>query len=170
MSHDLSGEYPYQAGPSNPMSALRIMPSTKQQIEFFSNAIVNSVQNGEANAIEVLVILRALEAVSKKVLSEIKGNIDTASDKYSEKSFEVFGARIEKADTHTEYDYATSGDKEWEQFSVYEKTAAANRKDREKFLRALKGPISCYDEESGETWTIKPPLKRSTSGLKVFLK
>lgn len=163
-------EYPYQAGPSNPMSALRIMPSTKQQIEFFSNAIVNSVQNGEANAIEVLVMLRALDAVSKKVLSEIKGNIDSASDKYSEKSFEVFGARLEKGDTWTEYDYHTCADPEWERFRVDEKSAANSRKEREKFLRTLKEPMTVVDEESGEVYQIKPPLKRSTSGLKVFLK
>lgn len=152
------------------MSALRIMPNTKQQIEFFSNAIINNVQNGEVNAIEVLVMLRALEAVSETVRDAIKTNIETAADKYSEKSFEVFGAMIERAEVGVKYNYETCGDPTWERYSVDERTASASRKQREEFLRSLREPMRIVDEETGETWVIKPPLKRSTSGLKVYLK
>jgi len=80
------------------------------------------------------------------------------------------GNFIERSEVGTSYNYEVCGDHDWEKFSVAEKTAAENRKWREKFLRDLREPLNMYDPDSGETWTIKPPIKRSSSGLKVFLK
>jgi len=151
------------------MGALRFMPSTSQEIGRFAKGIIESVQNGDANPIEVLVLLRALEAVSETVRDSIKGNIESAADRYNEKTFEVFGARVEKAD-FGKYDYSTSGDKEWELFKVAEDTAASARKDREAFLRTLKEPMDVLDKETGEVTTIRPPLKKPNNGLRVYLK
>lgn len=156
--------------PSTPTGVLRMMPTKASEIGRFAAGVINNVKNGEANALEVLVMLRALEALSETIRDSIKENILTAADKYSEKTFEVFGARIEKGDVGVKYLYETSGDWQWESFKTQEQTAANLRKDREAFLRSLKEPITIVDEESGEVSTIKPPLKRSTSGLKVFLK
>lgn len=152
------------------MGTLRLMPSTASQIGQFSKQLIQGVQEGNIHPIELLVILRALEGVSKTVRDSINENIQNAADKYNEKEFEVFGARIQKGDVGVEYDYKSSGDRDWEQFSVAEQTAAASRKERETFLRSLKEPMSVLDEDSGETWQIRPPLRRSKPGLKVFLK
>lgn len=146
------------------------MPTTAQEVGRFSKSIIETVQEGNANAIEVLVMLRALEAVSETVREAIKQNIDAAADKYSERSFEVAGARIEKSEVGVSYDYTLSNDREWERCATDEKTAAACRKARETFLRALKEPMDILDKETGEVMTLRPPLKRSNSGLKVFLK
>src|SRR5688572_18964719 len=148
--------------PNSPAGVLRMMPTTAAQIGQFSKSLIENVQNGNLNPIEILVMLRALEAVSETVRDSIKSNIESAADKYSEKSFEVFGARIEKGDVGVKYLYETSGDWQWESFKTQEQTAANLRKDREAFLRSLKEPITIVDEESGEISTIKPPLKRST--------
>ncbi len=155
--------------PNSPAGVLRMMPTTAAQIGQFSKSLIENVQNGNLNPIEILVMLRALEAVSETVRDSIKSNIESAADKYSEKSFEMFGCRIEKSD-FVRYDYTVCSDRDWEQFSVAERTAGDNRKQREVFLRSLKEPMDVYDKDSGETWTIRPPLKRATSGLKVFLK
>lgn len=163
-------EYPYQAGPSTAIGTLKLMPENTQQIARFSKMLIEDVQNGTVNPLELLVMLRALEAVSETVRESIKHNIEAAADKYSEKSFDVLGARVEKSEVGVKYNYETCGDPEWERYSVDERTAAGNRRGREEFLRTLREPVSLYNPETGETWTIKPPLKRSTSGLKVFLK
>lgn len=155
--------------PSTPMGALRFMPSTAQEVGRFAKGIIEAVQNGDANPIEVLVLLRSLEAVSETVRDSIKGNIENAADKYSEKTFEVFGAKVEKAD-FGKYDYSGCGDKEWELFNTAEESAASSRKEREAFLRTLKEPMDVLDKETGETWTIRPPLKKSNMGLRVYLK
>lgn len=156
--------------PSTALGALRMMPSTASEIGRFSKQLIEGVQEGNINPLELLVMLRALEGVSKTVRDSIDGNIQSAADKYSEKEFEIFGAKIQKGDVGVEYDYKSTGDRDWEQFSVAEQTAAARRKERETFLRSLKEPMDVLDKDSGETWTIRPPLRRSKPGVKVFLK
>lgn len=151
------------------IAALRIMPASKSEVGRFSTQLIEAVKSGEVSPLEVLVILRALENVSDTVRSAIKDNINTAADKYSGKSFEVFSARIEKSELGTKYYYEASGDPEWARRKAGVDAATNLLKEREAFLRALKEPLDTYDPETGETFKIVPPPKFSTSGLKVFL-
>ena len=156
--------------PTTAMSALRLMPSTASEIGRFSKQLIEGVQEGNINPLELLVMLRALEGVSETVRDAIKTNVQNAADKYNEKSFEVFGARVEKSEVGVKYNYEMCGDQIWERHSVDERTAAELRKQREVFLRSLTEPMTVVDKDSGEISEIRPPLKRSQSGVKVFLK
>lgn len=156
--------------PDNAMSMLRLMPSRDVEVAKFSKQIIEAVQQGQANPLEVLVMLRALEAVSELVRDEIQDNIVNEANKYAEKKFEAFGALVEKCEVGTKYLYETSKDIEWEQLNSEFKTIERRRKEREEFLRALKEPMTAVNEETGEVYKISPPLKKSSSGVKVFLK
>lgn len=156
--------------PSTAIGTLKLMPTNTHQIARFSKLLIEDVQNGNVNPLELLVMLRALEAMSETVRESIQSNISAAAEKYSEKSFEMMGARLEKGEVGVVYDYAGTGDRDWEQFATDEATAATRRKEREAFLRSLKEPMDLLDKDSGETWTVRPPLRRSNQGLKVFFK
>lgn len=155
--------------PDTPMSALRVMPSTAQQVAKFSKGIIESVKSGDANALEVLVMLRALELVSELVRDEIGANVLTAAEKYHEKKFEAFGAIIERCENGTKYSYETSKDVEWEQLDSEFKNIERRRKEREEFLRTLREPMTVVNQETGEVYEIRPPLKKSKSGVRVYL-
>lgn len=156
--------------PDSAMGALRIMPSTTSEVARFAHQIIKSVQNGDANPLEVLVMLRALELLSKEVIEQIEENIVTAAEKYSEKKFEVFGAVVEKSENGTRYNYLQTGDVEYERLHAEAKTANERLKAREEFLKALKEPLTAVVEETGEVYKINPPFKTSKSGVKVYLK
>lgn len=151
------------------MGALRLMPNTDKTVAQFSKQLIESVRSGDTNPLELLVFLRSLEAVSELVREEIKDNINTAAEKYPEKKFEAFGALIEKTD-FGKFNYGTSLDPEWEQLDSEFKTIERKRKEREEFLRALKEPMTAVNRETGEVYEIRPPLKKSNEGVKVFLK
>lgn len=155
--------------PSTPAGVLRLSPSTNDEINRFANILIQSVQAGEENPIAILIQVRAMEKAFKIITEKIQRNLLTEADKHAENKFEYAGNFIEKSE-FVSYDYAVSGDKEWELFSVAEQTAANARKEREAFLRTLKKEMDILDKETGEVITIRPPLKRSTSGLKVFIK
>lgn len=155
--------------PNNPMSMLRLMPSRADEVARFSKSVIESVKSGNANPIEVLVMLRSLEAVSELVREEIEENVLNAVDKYSEKVIEAFGARVEKAEVGVKYNYATSGDSEWEAMDSELKALKSRISEREAFLRALKEPMDRLHKETGEVETIRPPKKTSKSGVKVYL-
>lgn len=156
--------------PDNPMSALRLMPNRVKEIATFAKGIISSVKNGEANPLEVLVMLRSLELLSKEVIEQIEDNILTAAEKYSEKDFEIYGARVEKAELGVKYAYERTGDIEYERLKVDADNANRRLKEREEFLRALKEPLTAVNKETGEVYEILPPFKKSKSGVRVYLK
>jgi hypothetical protein len=152
------------------LSYLTVLPSTADEIKRFSSQIINQVKSGEENPLKLLVLLRALESTAETIRKGIEDNILTEVGKYSEKSFEAFGARVEKSEVGVVYDYASCGDRDWFQFKIAEETAGNRRKEREIFLRALREPMDLFEESTGEIYEIRPPLKKSKSGVKVFLK
>lgn len=155
--------------PDTPMSALRVMPSTPQQIATFAKGIIQSVKSGDANPLEVLVMLRSLELVSELVRDEIGDNVLTAAEKYSEKKFEAFGAIIERSENGTKYSYETSRDTVYERLQTDFNTAKDRLDERTAFLRGLKQPMTVIDELTGEVVMVCPPLKKSKSGVRVYL-
>jgi hypothetical protein len=155
--------------PNSAMSMLRLMPSKASEVAIFAKQIIENVQNGNANPLEVKVMMRALRAVAEEVEEEIDDNAISEAEKYSEKVVEMYGARIEKAEVGVNYNYASSGLSEWEKLDAEIKALTDRRKEKETFLRALKEPMTVVNESTGEIETIKPPLKKSKSGIKVYL-
>jgi hypothetical protein len=156
--------------PSTAIGAARMLPTTQTQVDIFSDQIIESVRQGEANPIEVLILMKAFERAQKRILEEIRENYVNEASKYPESSFEFNGTKIEKAELGTMYNYAVCNDTVLERLEVDFDTAKEKLDERKKFLQALKQPLTVVDELTGEVVTINPPVKKSTSGLKVFIK
>lgn len=155
--------------PDNPMSMLRLMPSRVKEVATFAKGVIQSVKNGDANPLEALVMMRSLQLLSKEVIEQIEENILNEANRYNEKSIEIYGAKIDKCDVKTEYLYETSGDSQWEELDAQIKTLTEQKKQREEFLRAIKDPVLIVNKEGVEEM-VKPPVKRTKEGVKVFLK
>lgn len=156
--------------PNSAVGMLRLMPSKASEVATFVRQVVNSVKNGDANALEVLVMLRALELAAEEIREEIQENILNEADRFSEKVIERYGSRIEKCEVGTKYIYETSKDWEWEQMDSELRTLQHKIKEREKFLRSLTSPMTLVVESTGEVVQINPPVKKSKSGVKVYIK
>jgi len=157
-------------GPSNAMGVVKLFPSTQEQVTRFSDNVIQSVKNGEVSPLETLVLLKALNKASERILEEIRTNIKTETDKYSEKIFEFAGAQIEKSETGVKYDYSVCGDTIYEKRQSDLDAAKSLVDERTAFLRALRQPMTVVDEMTGEVVTIRPPLRRGTDFVKVTIK
>ena len=157
-------------GPTTALGAARMLPTTQTQIDVFSDQVIESVRQGEANPIEVLVIMKAFEKAQERILKEIREHYVNEASKYPENSFEFNGTKIEKAELGTMYNYAVCNDTVLERLECDFNTVKALLDERKKFLQALKQPLTVVDELTGEVVKINPPVKKSTSGLKVFIK
>lgn len=155
--------------PDTPISALSLMPSTAAEVGRFSKGLIDSVRNGETNPLKLLIMLRALEAVSETVREEIEEEILTEAEKHAEKKFDVFGATVERTEVGTKYHYLKTGDIEYEQLYTETESLKKRLKEREEFLKALKSPLQLVNEDTGETYQVHPPHKTSKSGVKVYL-
>jgi hypothetical protein len=155
--------------PNTPEGTLKLMPSTASEVARFSKSLIEAVKSGNVNPLELTVQLHALTKVYELVREEIEENILKEADKYPEKVIERYGARIEKAEVGVKYDYSTSRDPEWEMLASEAMLFAERKKEREGFLRALKGPFTMLNKDTGQIDDIRPPIKTSKSGIKIYL-
>lgn len=156
--------------PNTAIGTLRLFATTQTQVDVFSDQLIQSVQNGEVNPIEILVQLKAFEKVSERVMKEIKPNVLREAGKYPGSSFEFNGNKIEKAELGTKYNYDTCNDPVYKQLMEEGKALSEKIKAREAFLKSLPGQTTIVDDGSGEVITLSPPLKTSAYGVKVSIK
>jgi hypothetical protein len=155
--------------PETATGALSQMPSTATEVAKFSKLLIQSVKNGDVNPLQLIVQLHALTKIYEEVREEIEENVLKEAEKFPEKVIERFGARIEKSEVGTRYNYSASKDIEWERLDSEFKTIERKRKEREEFLRALREPMTAVNEETGEVYKIMPPFKTSKAGFKIYL-
>lgn len=146
------------------------MDVTRQSIGETVAVILKAVDDGAVNPLEARIRLKAIEEVVSTASSSIAKYVRDEAEKHGTKSFDYMGAKVELAETGVNYNYDVCGDPEWEELQVSLKQLKADIKAREEFLKFLKKPITVANEETGEIVTINPPVKTSTSGVKISIK
>jgi hypothetical protein len=88
------------------VSLVRMLPETKQQIETFSNMVVNSIINGEVNPLEVDYQLKCFEMAIDNIRKNttIKNLILDEVDKYKNQEYKDGG--IISVSSKTTYDFS----------------------------------------------------------------
>jgi len=156
--------------PDTPSSVLQLMNADKSALEKFANTIIQDVKQGRENPLEIQLLIKKYEFVLNEIKENIKVNVNTEVAKYGEKEFEYGGAKCHYTPTATSYDFGVCNDWIWNECENTIKKTTEIKKDREAFLKTLKEPLNIVDPDTGETYTINPPNKKSTYGLKVTLK
>ena len=142
------------------LSAISLLPSNKEQAQFFANDLVRRVYEGEINPLDLKAQLKFIYRTLDIVDLNTKDAWMKEVAKHG-KSFEYKGWQVNEVEAGTTYDF--SNDAEWVEMKN-------KLKDREAFLKSLKEPLEIVDTETGETTTIHPPIKKSTTTLKFTVK
>jgi hypothetical protein len=140
---------------------------------------VEQLENGVVDPIQCHVFLKSLESIFKTLTDEKTGKefatrykaaLMDAVEKEGGKSFEKYNAKFQVKEAGTKYDYSVCGDPVVIELQAAADKATADLKARQEFLQAV--PISglvITDPESGETNTVYPPAKSSTTTVSVTL-
>lgn len=156
--------------PNSPQGLLNLMPSTMDQINSFSSGIIRAVKEGNVNPLDVMLQMKAMEKSFENIKNQIKENVNREADKYPGVTFNYRGVELVKGDVKTEYDYTVCNDTVWERRNTDAESAKRLLDERQSFLKSLKEPITTVDEMTGEIVTIRPPLKKSTPGVKFYIR
>lgn len=159
-----------QIMPDNPMSVLTLFDAEKKSLDAFIDYIANTIESGSDDPLKVQAISKKMEYVIEGVKSRIKEQVKTEAAKYGEHPFNYAGCEMHLTPTYTKYLYDKCNDPEWWKHQRAEMNAANERKERETFLRSLKGPLTVVDTESGEVVEIYPPVKTQSMGVKTTIK
>lgn len=159
----------YDMQPSSPMGVLEQFSTSKEGITLFASKVINEVEEGKADPLKVKLFCKTLTEIADKIDKATKSQQNTEAAKYGSKPFAFAGAELHLTSVKTEYDYSQCGDQAleilYDQLDQLKKMVTA----RENFLKALTEPTNIIDED-GQVYTVVPPLKKQTEGVKVSIK
>lgn len=168
---ELSQEQPIPSSISNEITRyIKPLHLSKAEAMDSAHAIAELVREGDANPLDVASRLRWMQDVIEQARELIRQDCVTEVGRHSGKAI-INGAEIEKMETGHKYDYANCGDPVWCNYDAAEKNAKEAKKEREKFLKTIKAPMTVADElTGGEMVTLNPPIHTSTSNIKITFK
>lgn len=154
-------------------SILSLFQTTKEQRETFANDIIQRLESGNVNPLEVHLQVKCMEDVVKVINANpsYKRFVLEASENMGQKSFQFHNAKFEIKETGVKYDFSKCEDVVLSRLYEQQEIIGKAVKDRETMLKTVseKGMI-LTDEETGETFTVYPPAKSSTTSVAVTLK
>lgn len=140
----------------------------KLQVRALTEGFTTQIEEGYTNPLEFAIRAKMLIKALEETLSNTKDLALTEQAKHG-RTAEMFGAVAETFEAGTKYDYASCNDVEWVILKENVERATEMLKAREKWLRTLTKPENVVDG-NGEIVTITPPLKSSSTTLKVTIK
>lgn len=137
------------------------------QVKALEEAFTLQIEEGYTNPLEFAVRAKMLIEALQQTLSNTK---ELAMEEHSKhgKRAEVFGAEVQQIEAGIKYDYTVCNDPILEELQKLHEESSRQLKNRELFLKALREPCTIITTD-GEIVTINPPIKRSTTTLKVTL-
>jgi len=149
------------------LEVTNVFEPTKANIETMAQIIAEQSMDGADPirlAVQLTAIIQTCEAAKAKLSEIIVSELDKSQGLST-----CLGAKIERAEVGTKYDYSTS--EAWVKVSEQEKLFSDRRKAIETIAKnAPEGTeMNVTDESTGETWAIKRAAKSSKSSFKITL-
>lgn len=151
--------------------AVVLSTPSKAKASEIVDRLVNAVEIGHLDPLQLLVKLRFAESIIKATIEHIQPYaIDDASKYNRGEQITILGAELKVKEAGTKYDYSNCGDKAYEMYDFEESKAKEGKKSRADFLKSLKQSMTIVDEETGEIHQIHPPIKTSSTIVQVTIK
>jgi hypothetical protein len=132
--------------------------------------LTKGVEDGLINPLELLTKIRATEKVLNGVLANIKDQIVTEALKYGKEPIIVNGVEMKIQEAGVKYDYSKCNHPEYNILVNQKNHISDQMKDLEGILKANKTSWEHVDTMTGETFTIYPPIKTSTTTVITKIK
>jgi hypothetical protein len=132
--------------------------------------LTKGVEDGLINPLELLTKIRATEKVLNGVLANIKDQIVTEALKYGKEPIIVNGVEMKIQEAGVKYDYSKCNHPEYNILVNQKNHISDKMQDLEAILKANKTSWEHVDTMTGETFTIYPPIKTSTTTVIIKIK
>ena len=147
------------------------IPASKEEQSVLSSAMINSVLDGEIEAIKAVIQAKSLVETLTLFLKD-KGVNDLVLmevEKYGKQTSKD-GATIAIKEVGSKWDYSECGDPIYNRLSSQKAEIEEKLKERESLLKSTREPRTEVDEETGEVYTVNPPSKSSTTSYAITFK
>lgn len=137
---------------------------SKEEIKDIAFFIFDQVEQGNEDAVKTLSIIHKISLICKEVETNIRPLVQKQVGK---EKLERFGIKLSEVKTGSTFDYLGTGDKEYERLLKELEAAKTAVKNRESFLKTLDRVCEMVDTETGETYTVTPPINTFSNTLKI---
>jgi len=144
---------------NNELEHIKKLPTTKHEIALFSERIIEALESGEVNALEVLRHFKAFEKIAEGIKPTLDKLALAEAEKYPEKTFELYGVKFTVKNAPAIWDYTKCNDGLHSKLKEYQAEYNEKVKQRENFLQSLTESMEMVDEDSGEVIRINPANK-----------
>jgi hypothetical protein len=134
-----------------------------------ASELVRQLQEDEISALDVKIALKQMEVAIEQVKKVADRMAADEAAKQGERSFMHNGARIELAELGTKYDFTPCGYPPLARIELTMKEYGEQAKAAQNWLKSIKGKTEYIDPETGEMCEVYPPIKTSTTGIKITL-
>lgn len=162
---------------------LALFQTDKHARKLFVNDLIERLNSGEIEPLEIHLQIKAMEDIITQLTStdEKKNKNFTAAIRYKQlllqaaelhgKTFTLHNSKFEIKEAGTTYDYSGCGDPEYNEMIKERADLDFRIKEREAFLKTMPScGLIVTNKETGETVTVYPPIKKSTTTVAVTLK
>ena len=140
---------------------------SKLSVRTVADQLIELAEQG--NPLEVKLKLKAMSEAIEEACKKIDKMARYEAEKYGAKTFDFMGCSIGLIEAGTKYDFSNCGDIELERMTAEYEALAERIKKRKEILKNADPGTVMTDKETGESYEVNPPIKSSTSTIKITL-
>lgn len=140
---------------------------SKLSVRTVADQLIELAEQG--NPLEVKLKLKAMSEAIEDACKKIDKMARDEAEKYGAKTFDFMGCSIGLIEAGTKYDFSNCGDIELERMTADYEALGERIKKRKEILKNADPGTVMTDKETGETYEVNPPIKSSTSTIKITL-
>lgn len=138
-----------------PIEKRNLLTASKAELSEVASQIVEGVDDGHADPLDVYIFAKKGAYVFDAVCEAMKGKAELPEGK----NYAKHGVAIREQDTGVKYYYDGCNDPVWNDLNAQMLAIKEQMKQRETWLKGLKGPTSeVTDENTGEQITFDAPI------------
>lgn len=139
----------------------------KAEIKSKANEVSNLVSNGYLDSLDALIMAKKIQEYGKSLESKVR---PIAESKTYNSSYSKYSVEITERVNGASYDFSNCGDKIYDELIAQLNDLKSKISERESFLKTITTSLGVFDPETGETYTINPPIKGGKIGLSLTIK
>lgn len=132
--------------------------------------LLQGLDEGTLDGLKIMIELKRLEKQIDHVKATASKLAADEAAKFGQKSFDFHGAKVELAELGIKHTYDNCNYPPLDRANEKAKEASELVKASEAWLKSIKGKTEFIDPETGEVCEVFPPIKTSTTGIKITLK
>ena len=143
---------------------------TKTEQENIAEQFVSAVLEGDINPLEAFARMKAMSEALAKAIKDTRlvDAVVGECDKYGKETPEWQGVKFSVSEVGVKYDFSVCNDSTWDSLTQQIESLTEARKERENFLKGIKGDMQIADAETGEL--LQPAARTSTTSVRVIFK